>query len=92
MEKLRLTPYSFQKGSSTFVINGTTAPPSLLAVCCCGEWTVGQILDCYWHFGSVGDQYLGRILCGLTIDSDEFDKLPPHWIILNPMEVEDEDI
>ena len=43
----------------------------------------------YWHFGSVGDQYLGRFLCGLSINSDEFDKLLPHWIILNPMEDED---
>lgn len=67
-------------------INGTTAPPLLLTIYCCDEWKVGQVLDCYCHFDSVGDQYLGRVICGLNIDSDEFYKLPPHWIILNPIE------
>ena len=50
-----------------------------------GEWSIVHVLDVYWRFGSVGDQYLGRILSGLDPNSDTFDVLPPHWTMNNPM-------
>ena len=30
-----------------YAIKSKTAPPSLLVVCHCGEWKIGQVLDCY---------------------------------------------
>jgi hypothetical protein len=44
---------------------------------------MSNVLDCYWHFSSVQDQYLGRVLCGLDSNSIEFDTLPPHWNMNN---------
>ena len=64
---------------------GTTVPPPIPSVTRRGEWSIGAILDVYWHFGSVGDQYLGRILAGLDPNSITFDTLLPHWTLANPM-------
>ena len=50
-----------------------------------GEWSIGSVLDCYWHFGSVGDHYLGRIVAGFDPNKDSFDCLPPHWTIIDPL-------
>jgi hypothetical protein len=85
MEQTRFNAYGLRKGSSTYAIAGTTEPPSLVSIARRGEWSVGNVLDCYWHFGSVQDQYLGRVLCGLDSNSIEFDTLPPHWNMTNPM-------
>ena len=41
-----------------------------------------------WHFGSVGDHYLGRILCGLDPNDPNFAVLPPHWNVEAPLENE----
>ena len=89
MEEKRLNAYSFRKGSSTYAVAGTTVPPSLNSIARRGEWSIGKVLDCYWHFGSVGDQYLGRVLSGLDANSDQFDTLPPHWNMTNPMKNDD---
>jgi hypothetical protein len=86
----RLNAYSFRKGSATYAVSGTTVPPPLNAVARRGEWSVGHVLDCYWHFCQTGDQYLGRILCGLDPNSNDFDVLPPHWSIMNPMSNNDD--
>lgn len=45
-----------------------------------GEWSLGKIIDVYFKFGQVGDQYLGRILALLDPNTPEFKVLPPHWI------------
>ena len=86
MSMEKFNPYGFRKGSATYALSGTTAPPSLPAVARRGEWSIGTVLDCYWHFGSVGDQYLGRILAGLDPNSNTFNTLPPHFTTANPME------
>lgn len=64
---------------------GTTVPPPIPSIARRGEWSIGMVLDVYWHFGSVGDHYLGRILAGLDPNSKSFDALPPHWTCTNPM-------
>ena len=85
MDPKYLNPYGLRKGSATFAVSGTTAPPSLPAIARRGEWSIGSVLDVYWHFASVGDQYLGRILAGFDPTSSRFDTLPPHWKIDNPL-------
>ena len=78
-------PYGWRKGSATYAVSGTTVSPSVPSIARRGEWSIGSVLDLYWHFGSVGDQYLGRVLTGINPDSPFFDLLPPHWNITNPM-------
>jgi hypothetical protein len=60
--------------------------PSLPRLTRRGEWSIGTVLDMYWYFGSVGDNYLGRILALLDPNSSDFDLLPPHWMMICPME------
>jgi hypothetical protein len=50
-----------------------------------GEWSLGRVLDLYWHFAEPGDTFLGRILAGLDPSSEEFGVLPPHWKLDDPM-------
>jgi hypothetical protein len=47
---------------------------------------LGAVLDVYWHFASIGDHYLGRILAGLDPNTPDFGTLPPHWTTSNPLE------
>ena len=44
-----------------------------------------MVLDCYCHFASVGDHYLGRLLAGFDPNCSDFDTLPLHWTVLNTM-------
>jgi hypothetical protein len=50
-----------------------------------GKWSMGKVLDVYWHFSEPGDQYLGQILAGLEPNSFKCAVLPPHWKMVNLM-------
>ena len=82
-------PYGLRKGSATHAVSGTTLPPSLPSMARRGEWSQGSVLDVYWHFASIGDHYLGRILAGLKPNEAGFATLPPHFNISNPLENSD---
>jgi hypothetical protein len=86
MDPTNFNPYGLRKGSATHACSGTTAPPSLPSIARRGEWSISQVLDVYWHFCSIGDHYLGRILAGLDPNDSSFGTLPPHWTTSNPME------
>lgn len=81
----KVNPYGLRKGAATHAVSGTTAPPSIPSIARRGEWSIGSVLDVYWHFGSVGDHYLGRILAGLDPNDTKFGVLPPHWNVENPL-------
>jgi hypothetical protein len=81
----KLNPYGLRKGAATHAVSGTTAAPSIPSIARRGEWSIGSVLDVYWHFGSVGDHYLGRILCGLDPNNTNFAILPPHWKVEDPL-------
>ena len=65
--------------------SGTTCPPPVSSIASRGEWSMGKILDLYWHFSEPGDTYLGRILAGMDPNEERFGSLPPHWKVANPM-------
>jgi hypothetical protein len=66
------------------VTSGTTLPPPTSSIAAGGEWSLGQILDSYWHFAEPGDHYLGRCcLAGLDPNSVDFAILPPHFSVGN---------
>lgn len=78
--------HGIRKGVATFVSAGTTCPPPVSSIKARGEWSLGRVLDLYWHFAEPGDHYLGRCISGLDPDSDDFATLPPHFNMANPME------
>lgn len=77
-------PYGLRNGSATHAVSGTTVPPPIPSIARRGEWSIGSVLDLNWHFGSIGDQYLGRILAGFDPTMASFDCLPPHWNMQDP--------
>ena len=77
--------HSFRKGSGTHSQSGTTCPPSVSSTANRGEWSLGRILDLYWHIAEPGDCYLGRILAGLDPNDASFGSLPPHFVMTDPM-------
>jgi hypothetical protein len=85
-----MSAHGIRKGSATHVSCATTMPPPVASIAARGDWSIGKVLDVYWKFAEVGDNYLGRCLCGLDPDSSTFSVLPPHWTVDNP--VEDTDI
>ena len=67
-----------RKGSATMACNGTTCPPSISSLAQRGEWSIGKILDIYWHFAAPGDTFLGRILAGFDPNAPSFATPPVH--------------
>ena len=80
--------YGIRKGSASHATTGTTCPPPIPSVAHRGEWSMGKVLDVYWHFSEPGDTCLGRILAGYDPNSNTFGSLPPHFTIDNPAEDE----
>lgn len=71
--------HSIRKGSSTYCVSGTINPPPQASIDIRGGWSQGKIKDVYQHFQSVGDQYVGRTVCGLPRTAVDFATLPPHF-------------
>jgi hypothetical protein len=65
---------------------GTTLPPPPSSIAAQGKWSLGRILDFYWHFAEPGDHYLGCCLADLDPNSEDFAILPPHFTVSNPIE------
>ena len=55
MKSSQFNPHGFRKGSATYAASGTTMAPSIPSIARRGEWSIGKILDVYWHFLSSGD-------------------------------------
>jgi hypothetical protein len=73
-----LNPCSLCKGAAMCAVSGTTASPSMPSIACLGEWSaLGAALGVCWHFASVEDHCLGRILSRLDPNSPDFGILPP---------------
>ena len=63
-------------------------PPPIPSAARRGEWSMGKVLDIYWHFLEPGDTCLGHILAGYNPNSEYFGALPPHFSVHNPSEDE----
>lgn len=77
--------YGLRKGSATHATSGTTCTPSLPSIARRGEWSMGQVLDVYWHFCQSQDLFLGRILGGLDPTKASFGVLPAHFTVIDPL-------
>ena len=83
--------HGLRKGSASYATNGTTCSPGVSSVVKRGDWSMGKVLDVYWHFGDAGDYFLGRVLCGLDASKSNFATMPPHFCVEGNL-IEDEDI
>ena len=84
-----MNAYGLRKGSATLAVSGTTSPPQVTSIARRGEWSMGKVLDVYWHCVEPGDSYLGRLLSSINPLSPDFNVLPPHFDLESPMEDED---
>ena len=80
--------HGIRKGGATHVTTGTTVPPPIPSIAGRGEWSMGKVLDVYWHFAEPGDNYLGRCIVGIDPSDPKFASLPPHWTVSSPLENE----
>ena len=64
---------SNRNGAAVHVSMSFTDPPPTPSILIRGNWSMGRVLDIYWKFGDAGDCYAGRILAGLSCDSEAFD-------------------
>jgi len=81
LEPSDIGTHSNRKGSSTFVTSGVTDGPSIVAMCNRAGWDTGKVLSTYLRYEAAGDQYIGRIVAGLSPSSGtKFAQLPPHFL------------
>ena len=83
--------HGVRKGSASYACNGTMCPSSVASIANRGDWSMGAVLDVYWHFSEPGDHFLGRVLAGLDLNKPQFATMPPHFILEGDL-MEDADI
>lgn len=71
--------HSIRKGAATFCSSGSTACPSSAAIHLRAGWALGGVQDTYLRYESAADMYVGRVVCGLPVNSPNFSILPPHF-------------
>lgn len=71
--------HSFRKGVATYTA-GFIGGPSIISIFLRAGWSLGQVQDRYLTYADGGDQFCGRVACGLSLnDGDKFSVLPPHF-------------
>lgn len=73
--------HSLRKGAATYACNGTTDAPQIASVCNRAGWTMGKVKDVYIKYDRAGDQYVGRVVCGLDPVRPEFAQTCPFFRI-----------
>ena len=68
--------HSLRKGAASFVSSGSTCAPPQVATNIRARWSMGIIQDTYLRYEAAGDQYVGRVVCGLPLSSPKFAVLP----------------
>jgi hypothetical protein len=79
-----LGTHSTRKGAATYVTGGSTAGPSIVAIQLRAGWTIEGVMSRYTRFEAAGDQYVGRCVSGLPINSHKFAHLPPFFKTIGP--------
>lgn len=62
-----------------FVSSGSTGGPSIVSVCLRCGWSLGNVMERYFRYEAAGDQFTGRTVAGLSVNSDSFAVMPPHF-------------
>ncbi|KAF0683756.1 hypothetical protein As57867_024137, partial [Aphanomyces stellatus] len=75
--------HSIRKGAATYVCSGSTSGPSVISVCLRCGWSLGHVVERYMHYEKAGDQFVGRVVAGLPLNTSGFAVLPPHFAAEN---------
>jgi hypothetical protein len=71
--------HSFRKGSATYCTSGSVNGPSIISVARRCDWVLGSVQSKYLKYESAGDQFVGRTVSGLPLQSINFACLPPEF-------------
>jgi hypothetical protein len=74
-----LGSHSARKGASSHALSGTTVSPPMVSICLRAMWSMGHVKERYLQFEKAGDQYLGRVVCGLDVNDVKFAVSPPYF-------------
>ena len=74
-----LGSHSAWKGACSFASAGSTVSPPMVSICLRAMWSMGSVKECYLQFEKAGDQYLGRVVCGLDVNDVSFAVSPPYF-------------
>ena len=74
--------HSIRKGAATFASSGSTGGPSIVSICLRCGWALGNVLERYFKYEDAGDQFVGRVIAGLPVNTSKFSVLPPHFVDL----------
>ena len=74
-----LGSHSARKGSSSYAASGTTVSPPMVSICLRAMWSIGHNKERYLQYEKAGDQYLGRVVCGLNVNNKSFATSPPFF-------------
>jgi hypothetical protein len=71
--------HSSRKGSSSHASSSTTVSPPMVLICLRAMWSMSHVEERYLQFEKAGDQYLGRVMCGLDVNDVMFAMSPPYF-------------
>ena len=78
----RIGAHSLRKGSVTYATSGSTAAPSIVAILLRAGWSLQGVESRYFRFEAAMDQFLGRVITGLNLNSGSFAILPPFFALV----------
>ena len=76
-----LGSHSARKGAASHACSGTTVSPPMVSICLRAMWSMGHVKERYLQYEKAGDQYLGRVVAGLDVNSVNFAVSPPYFEI-----------
>ncbi len=74
-----LGSHSTRKGASSYTSAGSTVYPPMVSICLPAMWSMGSVKKRYLQYEKAGDQYLGRVVSGLDVNSFTFATSPPFF-------------
>ena len=77
-----LGSHSACKGASSYASSGSTVSPPITSICLRAMWFMGNVKNRYMQYKKAGDQYLGRLVSGLNVNTGNFAVSPPFLISL----------
>jgi hypothetical protein len=88
LDRLSIMPediaaHSFRKGGRSYAQGGTTGRPSTPSILLRGLWALEGLDKKYVRYEAAADQFIGRILAMLDINSPDFAVLCPHFDIVD---------
>ncbi len=83
-----LGSHSARKGACSFASAGTTVSPQIVSICLRAMRSMGQVKERYLQYEKAGDQYLGRVVSGLDVNSVAFAVSPPFFDVGDTMRLQ----